>query len=159
MNIIDILFYIFSFAVPLLGPRLVRTLWLCYSLRCTTYIWSRKQILTYLWRLTMLLLFIRFDKMVQMGTKTTTITEVDILQQEINLLKNIRKEEENTCTKQCSQPSTSKQEIIWTNVVFITFLHILAVVGFYSYISTTKMQTIIWGKFRWWLILTDMFNY
>ncbi|XP_026808731.1 acyl-CoA Delta(11) desaturase-like [Rhopalosiphum maidis] len=84
--------------------------------------------------------------MVQMGAKTTTITESDMLQQEMDLLKNVQKEQKTTSyDEEQSQSPVSKQEIIWTNVVFITLLHVASVYCFCNYFFTTKSQTYVWA--------------
>lgn len=89
--------------------------------------------------------------MVQMGTKTTTITEAHILQQEIDLLKNVQKED-NTSYADEEVPllsANNKQQIIWKNVILITILHVLAISCFYSCVLYSKFQTIVWGEFVW----------
>ncbi|XP_022168651.1 acyl-CoA Delta(11) desaturase-like isoform X2 [Myzus persicae] len=85
--------------------------------------------------------------MVQMGAKTTTITESDMLQQETYLLKNDQKEQKTTNYdgEQSAQFPVNKQEIIWMNVVFITLLHVLAVYCFCNYFFSTKWQTYVWS--------------
>lgn len=83
--------------------------------------------------------------MVQMGAMRTTITETEMLQQEMEPLKNVMEEEVTTLDKD-SLP-VSKQEIIWKNVIMITLLHILAVISFITHVTCIKYQTIIWGKF------------
>ncbi|XP_003247697.1 acyl-CoA Delta(11) desaturase isoform X2 [Acyrthosiphon pisum] len=84
--------------------------------------------------------------MVQMGAKTTTITECDMLQQETHLLKDGQNEQVTTnYDREESQFPVSKQEIIWTNVVFITLLHVLFVYCFCNYFFSTKWQTYVWS--------------
>lgn len=86
--------------------------------------------------------------MVQMGAKTTTITESDMLQQETYLLKDDQKELETTnYDEEESKFPVSKQEIIWTNVVFITLLHVLSVYCFCNYFFSTKWQTYVWSEY------------
>lgn len=84
--------------------------------------------------------------MVQMGAKTTTITEAHMLQQETDLLKNLQKDDKKIYNEEVSTLTDSKQQIIWRNVILITFLHVWAVSCFYSCAMQTKYQTIIWGE-------------
>lgn len=84
--------------------------------------------------------------MVQMGAKTTTITEAHMLQQEMDLLKNLQKEDKKSYNEEVSKLPDSKQQIIWKNVILITLLHVMAVSCFYSCALHTKYQTIIWGE-------------
>jgi len=88
--------------------------------------------------------------MVQMGAKTTTITESDMLQQEMDLLKNVQKEKKSTSYDgdQLQFDAVSEREIIWKNVVFIALLHVMAVYCFCIYFFTTKSLTYFWGKYN-----------
>lgn len=96
-------------------------------------------------RMNRIICWVRDITMVQMSTKTTTITkEADILRQETDFLRSVQKDEKKTHDQ--GPLPVSKQEIIWSNVILITFLHVLAVMCIYSYMTTTKFQTIIWGK-------------
>lgn len=91
----------------------------------------------------------RRDAMVQMGVKTTTITKADMLiKQEMNLLKNDQHEEVKKTRNDEPQLSANRQEIIWTNVIFITLIHILAVTSFFCFMTTTQTKTIVWGEFN-----------
>ncbi|XP_050532893.1 acyl-CoA Delta-9 desaturase-like [Daktulosphaira vitifoliae] len=84
--------------------------------------------------------------MVLMRSETTTVTEVNL-----PLSKNAKKfdgivEESNLEVEQPSKsPLNSKQEIIWHNVVLITLVHVLSVVGMYHIRHTIKYPTILWG--------------
>lgn len=84
--------------------------------------------------------------MVQMGAETTTITESDMLQQEMEPVKNVENEEQKT-SYDGEQPQfpVNKQEIIWINVVSITLFHALAVYCFWNYFMITKFQTYLWS--------------
>lgn len=95
--------------------------------------------------------------MVQMGAKTTTITEADLARQEMDLMKNFEKEEEKSQNE--GPLSISKQEIIWSNVILITFIHILAVKCLYSYTGTIKLLTIIWGESQLYIIYKTIYIY
>lgn len=91
-----------------------------------------------------------------MGSKTTTIAEADVLlREELDLLQKSRphafeKKEEGARGGDEEGPAAalqdSGQEIIWTNVVLITALHVLAVYILYAYTFSTKIQTIAWGE-------------
>jgi hypothetical protein len=83
--------------------------------------------------------------MVQMSVMTTTITEANMLQRETKPLRNVQEEE--TKTRDEDPLPVSKQEIIWKNVIMITVLHILAVIGIITSINSIKYQTAIWGEF------------
>lgn len=89
--------------------------------------------------------------MVQMGVKTTTIAEVDVLlKQETDLLNNDRPVTGKP-SRGDAKPSpllpASGQEIIWTNVVIITLLHVLAVKCCFTYIITLQLKTFVWSKY------------
>lgn len=84
--------------------------------------------------------------MVQMGAKTTTITETNLVRQEIDLMKNTQKGDKKSYDDGLSPIPDSKQEIIWTNVILITILHILAVNALFTYMITAKYMTIVWGE-------------
>lgn len=91
--------------------------------------------------------------MVQTGAKTTTITEAHVARQEMDLMKNVQKVEEKTRGDEVGPVPDSKQEIIWSNVVIIVLIHVLAVKCTYSYIGTIKLLTIIWGEFHLSIII------
>ncbi|XP_050437283.1 acyl-CoA Delta(11) desaturase-like [Adelges cooleyi] len=91
--------------------------------------------------------------MVQMGAETATVTEVDMLQ-DMHLMKNAEKlheaqEDNDSENERTSKPaplsSDKQQEIIWSNVVLITLFHLLAVAALFTYLSSTKLPTIVWG--------------
>lgn len=85
--------------------------------------------------------------MVQMGAKTTTIIETEmLLKQEMKQWKTEEQVEEKKTCKVEPIPN-SRQEIIWTNVVLITILHVLAVKFFFSHLVYLQYKTLIWGKF------------
>lgn len=84
--------------------------------------------------------------MVQMGAKTTTITEADVAAgQQRDVTKTGLKDNEKL-SRNGNRREPGQQQIIWRNVVLITLIHVLAVKSLYSYIGTTKYLTIIWGE-------------
>lgn len=91
--------------------------------------------------------FSRHVTMVQMGAKTTTITETDVVRQEMDLMKNVQKSDKKPYDDGLSPIPESKQEIIWTNVILITILHLLAVNALFTYMITARYMTIVWGEF------------
>lgn len=96
--------------------------------------------------------------MVQMGSKTTTIAEADVLRQEVDLLQRPRRDDYDDDDdydkdakarrddRRAEPPDTEQQQIIWSNVVLITALHALVVYALYEYTLSTKIQTILWGE-------------
>lgn len=87
--------------------------------------------------------------MVQMGVKTTTITKADmLLKKDTDLLKNDQHEEVKKTRNDEPRLSVNSQEIIWTNVIFITLIHIMAVTSFFFFMTTTQTKTIVWGEFN-----------
>lgn len=87
--------------------------------------------------------------MVQMGSKTTTIAEADILRQEVDLLHKPRQDDGDEKARRDDhreEPPDTEQQIIWSNVVLIAALHALAVYALYEYTLSTKMLTILWGE-------------
>lgn len=84
--------------------------------------------------------------MVQMGAETTTVTEADMSRQEMDQMNDTVRKHETDGEKKSSQLPESKQEIIWSNVILITLLHVLAIRGL-LYLPYTKYQSIIFGKY------------
>lgn len=90
--------------------------------------------------------------MAQMGVKTTTIAEADVmLERETDPLINDRPATGKSSRGE-AKPSpplpAGGQDIIWTNVVIITVLHVLAVKVFFSYIFSLQFKTLVWGEYK-----------
>lgn len=87
--------------------------------------------------------------MAQMGVKTTTIAEVDVmLKQETDSLINDRSATGKSSRGDAKPPPPARgQDIIWTNVVIITLLHVLAVKFFFAYILHLQLKTLVWGEY------------